>query len=162
MDKLKELLFKTFVADALMRAAYARVDAELTKRWPHGWPRIQFAMRGWVTKLGVVIGGVAAATLWLTQQMSAEDAARLVMWVGVGVTGLGLLRKLLKWWVYFEATDKDGWLDDPKAKKPDGFDARDKALVAGKLDEAQADLKEAAASVDAAARTVTKPLTRKR
>ena len=154
MDGLKKWLFRTFVGDALLKTAYAKLDAYATKRWPRGWPRVQFAMRGWVTKLGVLMAGVAGATLWVMDRMSPEDAVRLALWVGIGLTAVGLARKGVKWFVYFEATDKDGWLDDPKAKKPEGLSESEKALVAGKLADAKVDLKEAAASVDKASKAV--------
>lgn len=157
---LKGWLFRTFVADAALKQVYQAVDAYCTKRWPVGWPRVQFALSGWITKLGLVMGGVAMAALWAVDRYreggDPVTAAKVGLYAAAVVVGIGLLRKLVKWALYFETTDKDGWLDDPKAVKPGWLDDNEKALVGGRLQDIRGALVQARnlASVDAHPATI--------
>lgn len=141
---VKGWLFRTFVADTLAKRAYAALDDYCTKRWPQGWPRVQFALGGWVTKLGLIMAAVAGAALWAVDRFQeGQDPASagiIMLYAAAAVAGLGLLRKGLKFLIYYEALDRDGWLDDKDMPKPEGLDDNDRALLAGRLTDIRVDL----------------------
>ena len=152
--EVKKWLFRTFLADALIKKAYRATDAFLTARYPQGWPRIQFAMSGWVTRLGLIITITSGATLYAIDQLNRGGHPQEAVWlgvkIGVFIVGVGLVRKVFKWLIYEEAIDKDGWLDDKDAKEPEGFDAAEKDLLQGKLEDIKEDLVSAKVGVSEA------------
>jgi len=152
--EVKKWFFRTFLADALLKRAYRAADAFLTKKYPQGWPRVQFAMSGWVTKLGVLLTVTSSATLLAVDQLNQgghpEEAVWLGVKAGIFLVAVGLGRKGLKWVLYEEAIDGDGWLDDPDAKKPEGLDENEKALLQGKLADIKEDLTSAKVGVSEA------------
>lgn len=157
---VKGWLFRNFLADSLIKRAYAALDGYCAKRWPLGWPRIQFAMGGWVTKLGVGIAGTAGGALWLADYLRQggypDHALKVGYYAGIFIVTVGLVRKAMKWLIYEEAIDHDNWLDDEKAPKPEGLDPNEKALVQGKLADVKADLADAQKTVGKAEAVVKK------
>jgi hypothetical protein len=159
LNGLKRWAFKTFVAGTLLKQGYAYLDDYLTKRWPQRWPQLQFAMRGWVTYLGLAIGGVATGALWLADNLNASGETNASIWLlakaGIFVAAVGVAIWILRWFIYLEATDRDGWLDDPNAKEPDPLTDSQLAVAKGQLDSVKEDLAEVAESTEKAKRTVS-------
>lgn len=140
MNNLKKWLYRTFLADALVKGAYQALDGFLTQRFPKGWPRIQYAMGGWVTILGAIVSGGAILMIEVCRTLreggQPEAALKVGLYLGTFLIGVGLFRKLLKWFRYEEAIDADGWLDDPKAKRPESLTPAERALLQGRWGEA--------------------------
>lgn len=119
---LKSWAFDKFFKESAIHEAYRKFDDFMIARFPFSWRAFLSSLKGWKTITGLVLIGLAPAlTSWAQLLMSAgatEVAGHVIFWGAWALFIIGVLHKIVKFVLYEEAIDKDGFLDEVDPEKP--------------------------------------------
>jgi len=120
---MKQWFFDTFMRGTTLHAAYRVIDHDLSEKYPRAWPRILAGLKGWKLVTGLLLVAIGPGAVQLAELLTtggySEHAARVPKYAGIALMVVGVIHKVVRIILYEEATDADGFLDEPNPDKPE-------------------------------------------